>query len=201
VDASAASPATFAPIRHGADVVLHDASLLLGTGMPAGVVCGTDRVVEEVRAKMETWGAIPGTDACRSLEQGLATLSVRVAHAQNTARAVATWAQQAAAVRDVVYPGLSSHPDHALLAEWFTGSATTLLLAPHDVASVDAAAARAMHALHGDARAERPSGGVHTRVTPAVETGWLRVQVGLEPPDQIITALAGALAPAGDAPE
>lgn len=191
VDATAASPVNFTPIALGADVVLHDATYLLdphGEG-EAGVVAGTDGVVEEVRLKMESWGAVPHPLARLQLERGLATLEVRVQHQNATARALAEWGLREALVQAVSWTGLPSHPDHALLDEWFRGPGSLVQLLPsvqHDTSRV---AARA-NALLADV-----GGGAHvgTRITAGAEPGWLRVQVGLEPADLIVSALTAAL--------
>ena len=92
VDATLASPVNFLPVEHGADVVLHSARAFLdghGDGFTAGVVCGSTAVIDEVRAKMRSWGGAPHPAAMEQLARGLKTLSVRVATQNATAMAVA----------------------------------------------------------------------------------------------------------------
>lgn len=191
VDATAASPINFTPIAHGADVVLHDATYFLephGEG-EAGVVSGTEGLVEEVRLKMETWGAVPHPLSRMQLDRGLATLEVRVQRQNASAHTLADWASRHAAMQDVLWTGLPSHPDHAMIGEWFKGpgSCVHLHLSPvYDAGRVAAEAG----ALLADTNGGR---NVVTRVTAAGEPGWLRVQVGLEPVDTIIAALISAL--------
>lgn len=195
VDATEASPINFTPLAHGADVVVHDADRLVGPHGEgaAGVVAGTDGLVEEVRLKMETWGAIPHPDVLRELDRGLATLEVRV-HRQNaTAQQLAEWAQGQRAIREVEFAGLPGHPDAALVATYFKGPGALLhlQLTAGRVASVVAARASARLSDDG-ARAARH---VITRLTPAGDDDRLTVEVGLESADTLIAALDAALTP------
>lgn len=191
VDATAASPVNFTPIAHGVDIVLHDATVFLdghGKG-EAGVVAGTEGLVEEVRLKMESWGALPHPLAQVQLEHGLATLEVRVQRQNATAGELAIWAEQQREVDVVHYAGLPSHPDRAAFDEWFKGAGATVhlkLRESHDAAHV---AARTSALL-----AEAPGArNVITTVTAGSESGWLRVHAGLEHTDTIIAALDAAL--------
>ena len=80
VDATFASPINFRPLEHGADVVIHSATKYLNGhhDVLAGVVSGTESMVDEVRAKMMVWGQAPDPFALWLLERGLKTLDVRV---------------------------------------------------------------------------------------------------------------------------
>lgn len=191
VDATAASPVNFTPLVHGADVVVHDATCCLdplGDG-EAGVVCGTDGVVEEVRHKMDIWGAMPHPQAYRQLEHGLATLAARMQRQNDTALQLARWAMAHREIADVRYAGLETHPDHTVFAEYFTGAGAhvSLRVAPgHDVAQI---AARASTRLDDPGLERR----VTTTVSVGEEQGWLHVRVGLETIDVIVATLHAAL--------
>lgn len=130
VDSTFASPVNFRPIDFGADVVLHSASPFLDGHRDemAGVVCGTDGVIEEVRNKMQLWGAMPHPQALASLARGLKTLTARATQQNASARAVAEWASQHDAVATVMYPGLTSHPDHATATECLMGFGSVLTM-------------------------------------------------------------------------
>jgi cystathionine beta-lyase/cystathionine gamma-synthase len=191
VDATAASPINFTPLAHGADVVLHDATYFLephGEG-EAGVVTGTEGLVEEVRLKMQTWGAVPHPLARVQLDRGLATLEVRVQRQNASARTLAEWAGKHRDVRDVQWAGLPTHPDHHLLGEWFNGPGSLVHIRLDEAHDASRVAARTADLL-SDTRGGR---NVVTRVTEGAEPGWLRVQLGLEPVDSIIAALISAL--------
>jgi cystathionine beta-lyase/cystathionine gamma-synthase len=197
VDATAASPVNFTPIAHGVDIVLHDATLFLdGHGQgEAGVVAGTEGLVEEVRLKMETWGALPHPLARVQLDNGLATLEVRVQRQNSTAQQLAEWAEGHADVSDVLYAGLASHPDRSAFEEWFKGAGATVHLRlrneaqhgqAHDIPQI---AAHASALLAGAPGARN----VITHIAPGGETGWLRIHVGLESAHTIIAALVSAI--------
>lgn len=191
VDASAASPARFTPIAHGADIVLHDASIFLD-GQPdgdTGVVAGTEGLVEEVRLKMEMWGGIPHALARTQLERGLATLHVRVERQNETALQLAHWADRQPSVLAVSYAGLESHPDHDVLREFMAGGGAMLQLHLGGTHDVDRVSSLASSLMAGEAR----MGSMITQVTPGADPGWIRVHVGLEPFDAITSALSAAL--------
>lgn len=197
VDATAASPVNFAPIAHGVDIVLHDATLFLdGHGQgEVGVVAGTEGLVEEVRLKMETWGALPHPLARVQLDNGLATLEVRVQRQNRTAQLLAEWAETRPEFAAVLYAGLASHPDHLAYTEWFKGAGATVHLqlpAPLGASVMPHPATIAEHAsaLLASAPGAR---NVITHIAPGAEPGWLRVHVGLESVDTIIRALVSAM--------
>lgn len=191
VDASGASPVDFTPLAHGADVVLHDATRFFephGEG-EVGVMAGTEGLVEEVRLKMETWGAVPHPVAKMHLERGLATLEVRVLRQNATATRIAEWASRHRDVTDVLYVGLETHPDRAVFGEWFKGPGSLVQLRLHDAHDATRVAARASQLL------ENAHDGRHvvTRVGAGDAAGWLRIEAGLESADVIIAALISAL--------
>ena len=123
VDASLASPAVLRPIEHGADVVIHTAMGLLSgyDDLVAGVVCSTDAVVDEVRAKMHMWGQTVDDHTASLLSRGLSTLHARISQQGASALRIAQWAEgrvssaQLVTARTTIgavhYPALPSHSD------------------------------------------------------------------------------------------
>lgn len=199
VDATAATPVNFTPLAHGADVVLHDARVLLdgqGDG-EAGVVCGTEGVVDEVRSKMLAWGAVPHPVVVGELTRALATLDVRVARQNANARHVAEWAGRTAGIRAVSYAGIESDTDHAVAVEWMRGAGPTLLLELTD-AQLALTMAEHLSRQAGARSSERASAGasVTTQVRALSPDGTLRIQVGIEAPAAIVAGLEAALAQA-----
>ncbi|MFN8860961.1 MAG: PLP-dependent transferase [Gemmatimonas sp.] len=199
VDATAASPLNFTPLRHGADVVVHDARLLLdqeGTA-DAGVVCGTEAVVDEVRRKMAMWGAVPHPAARSSLALGLDTLAARVEQVNATARHVAMCARSAPGVRRVLYSGLPDDPDHPACIEWMHGAGPVVLLELEEPAHVGLLCHQ-LSTYFGRECAVGASGVTQAR---ALSTdGLVRLQVGLEDPTVIVTALVASLTAAPSSP-
>ena len=204
VDATLASPINFRPVEHGADVVLHAASMFLdgpGDGY-AGVVCGSDAVVDEVRTKMRAWGAEPHPVAVQQLARGLQTLAVRVAKQNATAMVVAQWAASQivndgaahdGAVQVVRYPGLATHPDHAVATECFSGYGNLIAIT---LAGGDAAVGERLRRLQQirvyDAERAARTGGVES-VASALPDGAIRLRIGLEDASTLIGDLTQAL--------
>jgi cystathionine beta-lyase/cystathionine gamma-synthase len=199
VDATLASPINFRPVEHGADVVLHTASLFLDghdDGF-AGVVCGSEAVVDEVRTKMRAWGAEPHPVAVQQLARGLKTLGVRVARQNETAMAVARWAASQmvhnGALHVVRYPGLATHPDHAVAAECFTGYGNLIAITLRDGdAAVSELLSRLQRIRVYNAERAAGRGGVDT-VASALPDGAIRLSIGLEDASTVIGDLTQAL--------
>ena len=199
VDATLASPINFRPVEHGADVVLHSASMFLdghGDGF-AGVVCGSDAVVDEVRSKMQSWGAEPHPVAVQQLARGLKTLGVRVGKQNATAMVVAQWAASQivhdGGVSAVLYPGLATHPDHAVATACFSGygNLIAMTLRGGDVAVGEFLSRLQQVRVHDAERAAR-LGGVES-VASALPDGAIRLSIGLEDASTLIGDLTQAL--------
>jgi cystathionine beta-lyase/cystathionine gamma-synthase len=186
VDATAATPINCTPIALGADVVIHDARPLLAGDDRAdlGVACGTESVIDEVRTQMQLWGAVPHPAAVATLAQGVSTLDVRIRRQNANAQAVAEWAAHSSAVTAVHWPGLASHPDHALASEQLHGFGTTVVLT---LADADLAR-RAIGApdTEGD-------GALATHIVAGETPTQVRVMAGVESADAALAWLATRL--------
>lgn len=208
IDATFASPVNYRPIEHGADVVIHSATKYLNGhhDILAGVVSGTESMIDEVRQKMMVWGQAPDPFALWLLERGLKTLDVRVKRQNSSAQRVAEWAQSHAAIARVHYPGLPSHPDHALAKETLDGFGGMMAI---ELAGGGDATARVLSRLrlitHApslggvDSLVSEPRYTSHAAMTPdaraaiGIPDGFLRFSIGLEDPDDLIADLAQAL--------
>ena len=200
VDSTLASPVTLRPIEHGADVVVHMSMGFLSghDDVVAGVVCSTDAVVDEVRAKMYAWGQTVNAHAAWLLNRGLSTLDVRIERQAASALHIAQWAHDRvstaqlasprATIGAVHYPALSSHIDRETAQRTLHGGGVVIGIA-----------------LHGDERAGARLCGQLQRFTPSVSVGdvvshafctsdgYVRLSVGLEDADTLIADLAQAL--------
>ncbi len=208
VDSTFASPVNFRPIEHGADVVIHSATKYLNGhhDVLAGVVAGTQAYIDEVLQKEMLWGQTPDPFALWLLERGVKTLDVRVQRQNETAMAVARWAQERKEVKVVHYPGLESHEDHKVASEILDGYGGMLAL---ELAGGGKAAERFLRRLRLITHA--PSlGGVeslvseprytsHAKMTSGerarigIPDGFLRISIGLEAVDDLIADLEQAL--------
>ena len=123
IDATFATPVNQRPLEQGADLVLHSCTKYLGghNDLLAGVVIGDQGLVALVRDARDVLGGVLDPHAAYLLLRGLKTLSLRVARQNATGLAVARWLETQPEVARVHYPGLTSHPDHAIAARLMTG--------------------------------------------------------------------------------
>lgn len=209
VDATFATPLRFRPAVWGADLIVHSATKYMGghSDVTAGVVAGRAELVAEAREKLISFGPVLDPHAAWLLERGLKTLAVRLERQDRNAHEVATWLERHAAVARVHYPGLPSHPDHALARELFRSGGGMVSVV---VRGGDDAAVRVMSRLRLISAA--PSlGGVETlvsmpamtshaslsaerRVELGIDAGFLRFSIGIEDAADLIGDLEQALA-------
>jgi cystathionine beta-lyase/cystathionine gamma-synthase len=209
VDSTFASPVNLRPIEHGADVVIHSTTKFLNGhhDVLGGAVLGTAPYIEEVRRKMMVWGQAPDPFACWLLERGIKTLDVRVKRANENALRLARWCESRAEIATVLYPGLESHPDHAVArasmdgfggmlaivlegggpaADRFVRNVSLIKHAP-SLGGVDTLISEPRFTSHADISAEE-------RSLIGIPDGFIRVSVGLEDVDDLIHDVEQALA-------
>ena len=126
VDNTFASPALQRPLEFGADIVMHSATKFLNghSDMVGGmVVVGDDEeLAERVAFLQNSVGAIQGPFDSFLALRGLKTLHLRMrAHCEN-ALEIARRLEGRAGIEQVIYPGLASHPQHALASRQMDGS-------------------------------------------------------------------------------
>src|SRR5439155_151948 len=209
VDATFATPLNYRPLEHGADVVIHSATKYLNghADVLAGAVAGSESVIEEVRKLLHVWGQALDPMAAWLIDRGMKTLAVRVARHNQTGLAMAEWCAKQPQFAAVHYPGLPSHPDHAVAKRILNGFGGMLGV---ELKGGARAAERFLRALTIPTHA--PSlGGVetlvseprltsHAMLTPdaraqaGIPDGFLRFSIGLEDADDIIADFAQALA-------
>lgn len=125
VDNTFASPILQRPLEHGADIVMHSATKYINghSDMVGGmVVVGDDAgLAEQLAFLQNSVGAVQGPFDSFLALRGLKTLHLRMrAHCEN-AQALAEWLETHPAIEKVIYPGLKSHPHHALAARQMDG--------------------------------------------------------------------------------
>lgn len=125
VDNTFASPILQRPLALGADIVMHSATKYLNghSDMVGGmvVVGGNTELAEQMAFLQNSIGAVQGPFDSFLALRGLKTLHLRMkAHCEN-AMALAEWLQEQPAIEKVIYPGLKSHPHHALASRQMQG--------------------------------------------------------------------------------
>ena len=117
VDNTFVSPMLQRPLELGAHIVVHSATKYLNghSDMVGGVaVAGSTALAERLGFLQNSVGAVQGPFDSFLALRGLKTLHLRMkAHCENS-QALAEWLEQHSAVSKVIYPGLKSHPQHAL---------------------------------------------------------------------------------------
>jgi len=116
VDASMASPAVLRPLEHGASIVMHSLTKFIsGHGdVTGGLVLGRADVMARVRDAMIRSGTNLGPFDAWLATRGARTLAVRLERQSASALALGAFLERHPAVARVYYPGLPSHPQHAL---------------------------------------------------------------------------------------
>ena len=211
VDNTFASPYVCRPLELGADLVVESATKFLGghSDLIGGVVAGPRDLIAGVeRVQVETGASLGPFEAFLVL-RGILTLAVRgERHARNAA-ALASWLERHKRVRAVLYPGLASHPQHAVAVRQFRPGVSGGMLA-FEVDGGRVAGRAVIDALRLT-ELTASLGSVHTMVVHPPSTshrqaseaelldagitpGLLRVSVGLEDIEDLQADFAAALA-------
>lgn len=124
IDSTCAPPCTTRPLELGADIVMHSATKYLNghSDVLAGVLSTRERNPrwDEIYEVHNKTGAVPGAFDSWLLMRGLRTLFLRFERQSANALAVAKAMTGHPAVSHVLYPGLPSHPEHAIAARQMT---------------------------------------------------------------------------------
>lgn len=201
VDNCVCTPALQRPLTLGADMVVHSATKYLdGQGRClGGAVVGSDALVGvEVFSFMRTAGPTMSPFNAWVFLKGLETLDLRM-HAQSrNAHILAAWLETRPGIQRVHFPGLESHPQHALAARQQTAPGGLLAFeipGGQDAAwrFIDATVLVSNTANLGDTKTliTHPASTTHRRMPPEARNavgiidGLIRISVGLEDTDDI----------------
>jgi cystathionine gamma-synthase len=204
VDSTVPTPVLTRPLTLGADIVMHSATKYLNghSDVVAGaLVFAEGRAIRERATRLRNMqGAILGPFEAALLLRGLRTLHLRVRHQSASAMAIAGHFAAHPAVAHVLYPGLSSHPGHALAARQMQGGFGGML--SMQIRGGEAAAIATAARMRVWQRATS-LGGVESLVEhrASIEgadspcpSDLLRFSVGLENVDDLIADIEQALA-------
>lgn len=123
VDATFATPFNVRPLDYGIDLVVHSGTKYLAghNDVMAGVVLGETGLVESFRAALGMLGAVCDPGSAALLLRGLKTAGLRIDRHNKNGQAVAEFLAGHPKVGQVWYPGLASHPEHALAQRQMRG--------------------------------------------------------------------------------
>jgi methionine-gamma-lyase len=195
VDNTVATPINQRPIEFGADLVWHSATKSLGghSDVSAGVIVGSDDILEEIWRTHLAIGSVLGPIDAWLLLRGMRTLDVRMQRHNENAMALATMLASHDEIAEVNYPGLSGHPQHQLAKEQMDGFGGLLSFTPRGGAersdklldklrlTTRAASLGSVHSI-----ATRPAAmwsdqrQYQSQVENGVDAGLIRLSVGIE---------------------
>jgi cystathionine gamma-lyase len=124
VDNTFATPFFQRPLEHAADLVLHSTTKYLNghSDMVGGLlVTARDDLAERIGFLQNAAGGVPGPMDCWLALRGIKTLPLRMRQHDANGRRIAEWASRQPGITQVYYPGLPSHPQHALACRQMSG--------------------------------------------------------------------------------
>jgi cystathionine beta-lyase/cystathionine gamma-synthase len=213
IDNTFASPIICRPLEHGADLVIESLSKSMSghSDVMLGAICGRAADWDRVPAMVSIWGLASSPFDCWLANRGLATLHLRAKAASSNALAVAEFlSRQKAAVGNVRYPGLATHVDHANARAQFGAHCGAMVT--FDLVGGLPAAEKFITAMADDipfcpslgevsTTLSHPASTSHRALTPeeqvklGITGGTIRLSVGTESPEYIMSALQRGLSP------
>ena len=202
VDSTVATPVLTRPIEHGADLVVHSATKYLNghSDVLAGAIITAteDAFWNRIKACRRDGGAVLGPFEAWLLHRGMRTLFVRVRRSCENAMALALHFENHPKL-SVLYPGLPSHPGHAVASRQMHGGFSGMLSIRHQdgaAAAVETAARvqliKRATSLGGMESLIEHRASIEGPSTP-VPTDLLRLSIGIERCDDLIADLENAL--------
>jgi cystathionine beta-lyase/cystathionine gamma-synthase len=208
VDNTFATPYLQQPLELGADVVVHSTTKYLGghSDTVGGFVATNDpTIAERLYFLQKSLGAVPGPFDSWLVLRGIKTLAVRMRKHCENAMAIALWLERRLNVERVLYPGLPSHPNHALAARQMRDFGGMVSFLAHSEEEAVALVGRTKifqlaESLGGvESLIEVPARMTHasTATAPfAAPPNLVRLSVGIESVADLIADLEHALVPA-----
>lgn len=209
VDSTFATPLGQRPLDHGIDLVVHSATKGIAGHNDAtlGVIAGERDLLNEIWGYGVLHGATPSPHDALNALRGVRTMAVRIAHQSGSALQLAKELAADQHVRAVFYPGLPSHPQYDLAQRQMRHNGTVLSFElsggiPHATAVLDRLRlGRVATSLGGpETLVCHPATTTHASLTPdeqlisGITPGLLRVSIGLEDPDDLVTDFLRAVA-------
>ncbi len=210
VDNTFASPVLQNPITLGADIVLHSATKYLGghSDLIAGVIVAKDKELgARIKYLQNACGAILGPFDSWLVIRGIETLHLRMKQHCNSALEIALYLETHPAVSQVFYPGLATHPNHAIAKKQSSGfggiisfslktdteaaaiqlvSSTKLFKLAESLGGIKSLISHPANMTHKSIPAEK-------RKAAGITDSLVRLSIGLEDAEDLINDLKEAL--------
>ncbi len=209
IDNTFATPILQRPYELGFDIVIHSATKGISGHSDAtgGVICSDDERIQRAWYLMKLFGNCLSPFEAWLIRRGLKTLPLRIERQSTTALALARALESSPKVKRVHFPGLESHPQHAIACEQMAGFGGMLAV---EVDADEERTARFVESLEvatlavslggPETLVEHPASMTHAtmsaeeRAAAGVDAGLLRISVGLEDPDDLIRDFELAIA-------
>src|SRR5881398_3093690 len=206
VDNTFATPYLQRPLELGADIVLHSTTKYLGghSDLIGGFAATSDpTIADRLYFLQKSLGAVPGPFDCWLVLRGIKTLAVRMRQHCHKAQAISGFLERHPRVQQVLYPGLPTHPNHAVAANQmrdFGGMVS--FLAESEPEAVELVARtkiwKLAESLGGvESLIEVPARMTHASTVDspfAAPPNLIRLSVGLESAEDLLADLEVALA-------
>lgn len=210
VDNTFASPYLQNPLDWGADIVLHSATKYLGghSDVVHGVLVVNDTGLEErLRFIQNSCGAVPGPQDCFLVLRGIKTLHVRMQRHCENGRKIAHWLRENPKVGKVLWCGFEDHPNHAIARKQmrdFGGMISFTLKDDNINAALEVLKKTQLFSLAEslggvESLIGHPATMTHAsipqedRVARGLSDSLIRLSVGIEDADDLISDLAQAI--------
>lgn len=209
IDNTFASPYLQNPLDYGIDIVVHSTTKYLGGHsdvVGGAVIVNDEKLYETIKFHQNCVGGTPGPFDCFLTLRGIKTLSLRMQAHQRNAMEVARFLEKHPVVEKVIYPGLSSHPQHELAKKQMRGfggmvsfvvkggldnskkvmGATKLFVLAESLGGVESLMTHPAVMTHGAVPKEQ-------REARGFVDGLIRLSVGIEDLDDLLADLDQAL--------
>jgi len=202
-DNTFATPILQKPLQMGIDYVMHSSTKFFSghSDILGGVVCTnhTNETANNIREYQATAGAVPSPFDCWLLNRSLATFPMRLAAQCKSAVSIAAFLEQHHNIEKVFYPGLATHPNHAIAKQQMTngfGSIISVLVKGGRQEALDVAGrlnvfkhATSLGGVESLVEHRRTAEGKH----PVSPENLLRISIGIENVQDLIEDFTAAL--------
>lgn len=207
IDNTFASPINQNPIELGIDLVMHSGTKYLGghSDLCFGATVGKQSLIKKLYSNAVNFGGSLNAQTCALIERSMKTLALRVERQTQNAGQIAAFLMQQEGIEKVNYPGLPSHPQHALAKKQMKGFGAMLSFELH--ASIDpdgfldrlklvvpALSLGGVETLIcASAKTSHVKMSPEARAAAGISDGLLRLSVGIEAAEDIINDLRQAM--------
>jgi cystathionine gamma-synthase len=200
LDNTVATPLNQQPLKLGADIVMHSGTKYIGghSDLLLGLLVSAEATLAaRLRKQRLLHGATPGVLEAWLATRGLRTLALRLRRAEENALQIATFLQHHAAVANVRYPGLDSHPQHELAARQMQGFSGLVAFELRDGAEAADRLCQQVRLISHATSLGSVESTIERRSAQAgqehLPPGLIRLSVGIEHVDDLLADLEQAL--------